>query len=49
MKYKIIVDSSSNLTKDYLDDEKDILFSVAPLRMNFGGKEYVDDENLDVS
>ena len=48
MKYKIIVDSSSNLTKDYLDDEKDILFSVAPLRMNFGGKEYVDDENLDV-
>lgn len=48
MKFKIIVDSSSNLTKDYLDNEKDIGFAVAPLTISFDGKEYVDNEKLDV-
>ena len=43
MKYKIIVDSSSNLTKDYLVDDE-IGFGVAPLTLNIAGKEYVDDE-----
>lgn len=42
MKYKIIVDSSSNLTKDYLVDDE-IGFDVAPLTLNIAGKEYVDD------
>lgn len=45
MKYKIITDSSSNLSKDYLKNEKDIGFDIAPLTMMIGGKEYVDDEN----
>src|SRR5574344_730395 len=45
MKYKIITDSSSNLTKDYLKNEKDIGFDIAPLTMMIGGKEYLDDEN----
>ena len=35
MKYKIIVDSSSNLTKDYLVDDE-IGFGVAPLTLNIG-------------
>lgn len=43
MKYKIIVDSSSNLTKDYLVDNE-IGFDVAPLTLNIAGKEFVDDE-----
>ncbi len=43
MKYKIIVDSSSNLTKDYLKDDE-VGFDVAPLILNIAGKEYVDDE-----
>ena len=48
MEFKIIVDSYSNLTKDYLDNEKDIGFAVAPLTISFDGKEYVDNEKLDV-
>ena len=43
MKYKIIVDSSSNLTKDYLVDDE-IGFDVAPLTFNIAGIEFVDDE-----
>ena len=48
MKFKIIVDSSSNLTNDYLKNENDIGFAVAPLTIRFDNKEYVDDEKLDV-
>lgn len=46
MKYKIIVDSSSNLTKDYLKDENDIGFDVAPLSIRINDKEYVDDGSI---
>jgi DegV family protein with EDD domain len=46
MKYKIITDSSSNLSKDFLKNEKDIGFAIAPLTMMIDGKEYVDDENM---
>lgn len=48
MQYKIIVDSSSNLLPSYLSSHPAIGFAVAPLTIRFGGKEYVDDENLDV-
>lgn len=47
MKYKIIVDSSSNLKNDYLK-EKDIEFKVVPLTLRINDKEYVDDDNIDV-
>ncbi len=46
MKYKIIVDSSSNLTKDYLKNENDIDFDVAPLSIRINDKEYVDDGSI---
>lgn len=49
MKYKIIVDSSSNLKSDYLNKEKDIGFDVVPLTIRIGEKEYVDDDNIDVN
>ena len=46
MKYKIIVDSSSNLSVDYLKNEKEIGFDVAPLTIRIEDKEYVDDGSL---
>lgn len=49
MKYKIIVDSSSNLKSDYLINEKDIGFDVVPLTIRINDKEYVDDDNIDVN
>ncbi len=48
MKYKIIVDSSSNLLPTYLSGYSDIGFAVAPLTIRFNGKEYIDDASLDV-
>lgn len=48
MKYKIIVDSSSNLKNDYLND-KNIDFSVVPLTLRINEKEYVDDDNCDTN
>lgn len=45
--FKIIVDSSSNLTKNYLKN-KNIGFSVVPLTIRVGDKEYVDNENVDI-
>ena len=42
-KYKIVVDSSSNLKNDYIKDEN-IAFEVVPLTIHIQGKEYVDDE-----
>ena len=47
MKYKIVVDSSSDLTNDYLKDEN-IGFEVVPLTINVDGKEYVDNETLNI-
>ena len=48
MKYKIIVDSSSNLRPGYIVDEE-VAFDVAPLKVIVDGKEYVDDENADIT
>lgn len=44
---KIIVDSSSNLLNGYIKD-KDVLFSVVPLTIRVGAKEFVDKEGVDV-
>ncbi|HKL73171.1 MAG TPA: DegV family protein [Candidatus Onthovivens sp.] len=49
MKYKIVCDSSSNLTSDYLKSEKDIAFGIAPLSIYVKGKEFVDDDHIDVN
>ncbi|MBO8427331.1 MAG: DegV family protein [Firmicutes bacterium] len=49
MKFKIVVDSSSNLKSDYLVDKKDIGFSVAPLTIRLKDEEFIDDDKLDVS
>jgi len=49
MKYKIVVDSSADLTKDYLNKEKEIGFGVIPLTIRVGDKEYVDDSSLDIA
>lgn len=46
-KFKIIVDSSSNMTKEDFT-EKDIGFSVVPLSLFVDGKEYIDSD-LDVA
>jgi len=45
--YKIIVDSSCNLLKDYLDD-KNIKFGLAPLKLIINGKEYIDNEDCNI-
>lgn len=47
MKYKIVVDSSSDLESDYLKGTG-IGFAVAPLVLSVEGKDYVDDEKLNI-
>lgn len=47
MKYKIIADSSCDLSKDYIQD-KEIGFEIVPLSINIGEDSYLDDDNLDV-
>ncbi len=47
MKFKIIADSSCDLDENYLKN-LDIQFSVVPLTLNVGDREFVDDENLNV-
>ena len=47
MKYKIVVDSSSDLTKDYIKD-KNIGFEVVPLTIQVDDKTYVDNEELNI-
>ncbi len=47
MKFKIIVDSSSNLTNDYIKDEN-VGFEVVPLTIRVNDKEYVDDDSIQV-
>lgn len=47
MKFKIVVDSSSNLTNSYIKDEQ-VGFQVVPLTLRVDGIDYIDDENLDV-
>ena len=47
MKYKIVVDSSSDLRGDYIKD-KNIGFEVVPLTINVGENIFVDDDNVSV-
>jgi len=47
MKYKIVVDSSSNLRNDYIKDDK-VGFEVVPLIVRVDDKEYVDNEDFSV-
>lgn len=47
MKYKIVVDSSSDLTNDYINDSE-IGFEVVPLTINVEGVEYVDNKELNI-
>ena len=48
MKYKIVVDSSSDLLNDYIVDD-DVLFEVAPLTIHIGDKHFIDDENININ
>ncbi len=45
MKYKIIIDSSCDLSNDYLNGTG-IDFSVVPFTVSVGEKDFVDDENV---
>lgn len=47
MKYKIVVDSSSDLTNDYIKDNN-IGFEVVPLTINVDGYSFVDDYSINV-
>ncbi len=47
MKYKIVVDSSSDLKNDYIKDSN-IGFEVVPLTIFAGGQDFVDDKNINV-
>lgn len=46
MKYKIIVDSSSDIPINYVKSDK-VKIEVAPLTIQVGSKTFVDDDNLD--
>lgn len=48
MTWAIVADSSCNL-RGYVPTAPETSFSLAPLKINVGGTEYVDDEDLDVS
>lgn len=49
MKFKIIVDSSSNLVNSYYQDKKDVAFKVVPLTIRIGQEEFIDNDELDVN
>lgn len=49
MKFKIIVDSSSNLFNSYYQDKKDVAFKVVPLTIRIGQEEFIDNDELDVN
>ena len=49
MKFKIIVDSSSNLLNSYYQDRKDVAFKVVPLTIRIGQEEFIDNDELDVN
>lgn len=48
MKFKIIVDSSSNLLNSSFKNDDKISFSSVPLTFMVGDQEFVDDDNLNV-
>ena len=45
MKYKIVADSSCDLTEEM---KKEMNVEIVPLTLQLGEKEYIDDENLNV-
>jgi len=47
MDYKIVVDSSSNLSSNYIVDN-DVGFEVVPLTIRINDKDYIDDDNLNI-
>lgn len=47
MKYKIVVDSSSDLRNDYIKDEN-IGFEVVPLSINVDNECFIDNDELDI-
>lgn len=47
MKYQILIDSSCDLNPDYLK-ETNIGLNIIPIKIYVSGKEYIDDENLDI-
>lgn len=49
MKFKIIVDSSSNLINSYYQNNKDVAFKVVPLTIRIGNEEFIDSDELDVN
>lgn len=49
MKFKIIVDSSSNLLNSNYQDKKDVAFKVVPLIIRIGQEEFIDNDELDVN
>ncbi len=47
MKYKIVVDSSSDLSFDYIKDDN-IGFEVVPLTIDVDGEQFIDNEDLNI-
>ncbi|MBQ7094105.1 MAG: DegV family protein, partial [Clostridia bacterium] len=47
MRYRIIADSSCDLPSDFLEKDN-IDFSIVPLTITIDGKEFVDDDTLDM-
>ena len=48
MKFQILVDSASDLRSDYLAKEKEIGFKVIPLTILANGKEFVDNDDINI-
>lgn len=48
MKFKIVADSSCDLTKDYIIDE-DVGFEIIPLSINIGEDSFLDNEDLNIN
>ena len=48
MKYQILVDSASDLSNNFLDQEKDIGFKVIPLTILANGKEFIDNDGVNI-
>lgn len=48
MKFKIVCDSSCDLSKDYIKDSE-IGFEIIPLSININNDSYIDDENLNIN
>lgn len=47
MKYKIVVDSSSDLSNDYIKDDN-VGFEVVPLSINVDNSSYIDNDSLNI-